>query len=203
MAIALHYILLVSFLWMFFEVFNLLVLVMRPSIKQKILVHFYWPIAYGLPLIVVASTTAISRCDYGSYAAIDYPEPISANCWLPRRNGRYWAFIGPSLFIILVNTVLIIILSVRLIHYQWKRTSYRASALNTSKSRTLANGFVSAIRGSLLLVPIVGFTWIFGAFAINSTDTPSLVFNWLFVLFNGLQGFFIFFLYCILKTEVS
>ena len=47
--------------------------------------------------------------------------------------------------------------------------------------------FSSAIRGSLLLVPIVGFTWIFGAFAINSTDTPSLVFNWLFVLFNGLQ----------------
>eukprot|EP00800_Vazella_pourtalesii_P023966 TRINITY_DN99_c0_g2_i6.p1 TRINITY_DN99_c0_g2~~TRINITY_DN99_c0_g2_i6.p1 ORF type:complete len:830 (-),score=148.43 TRINITY_DN99_c0_g2_i6:95-2251(-) len=201
-AVVLHYILLVSFNWMFFEILNLLVLIFKPRIKQKLIIHLYWPLAYGLPLIIVACTIGPSYCNYGNYKGISYPTPMSANCWLPRRGGNYWAFIGPSLFIIGVNSVMLFVLVIKLIHLKWAGKSYRASSLHKSTTHTLAEGFVSAIRATLLLLPIMGFTWIFGVFAINSQETLSLIFQWLFLIFNCLQGFFIFLFYCVLKTEV-
>ena len=45
--------------------------------------------------------------------------------------------------------------------------------------------FVQRCRQSFSLSCVLGFTWVFGFFAIH---TASMVFKWLFCIFNSLQG---------------
>ncbi|KAK9391509.1 adhesion G-protein coupled receptor D1-like [Crotalus adamanteus] len=50
-----------------------------------------------------------------------------------------------------------------------------------------------------VLLPILGSSWIFGVLAVNER---ALVFQYLFAIFNSLQGFFIFLFHCLLNSEV-
>lgn len=47
---------------------------------------------------------------------------------------------------------------------------------------------------------LLGLTWFFGLFAI---DEAALPFQWLFTIFNSLQGFFIFVFYTLTSPEVQ
>lgn len=47
---------------------------------------------------------------------------------------------------------------------------------------------------------LLGLTWIFGLFAIGEATE---VFQWLFTIFNSLQGFFIFIFYTLTSPEVQ
>jgi len=40
------------------------------------------------------------------------------------------------------------------------------------------------IKGSLILLPLLGLTWVFGLFAVNEN---TAVFAWLFTILNSLQ----------------
>ena len=42
----------------------------------------------------------------------------------------------------------------------------------------------SLIKGSLILLPLLGLTWVFGLFAVNEN---TAVFAWLFTILNSLQ----------------
>ena len=42
----------------------------------------------------------------------------------------------------------------------------------------------TAIKSTVILLPLLGLTWIFGLFAVNENTT---VFAWLFTIFNSLQ----------------
>ena len=44
------------------------------------------------------------------------------------------------------------------------------------------------------LVMMLGLTWLFGALTVRES---SIVFQYLFIIFNGFQGFFIFVFVCI------
>lgn len=52
---------------------------------------------------------------------------------------------------------------------------------------------------ALAIMSLLGLTWLFGALAIAEA---RLVFEYLFCIFNSLQGFFIFFFHCIRIKEV-
>ena len=87
----LHYILLVSFVWMLIEAINALILIKKPFINQFWLKIVYACVAYFSPLVVVGVTLGVSICDYGHYplASGGVAQVSTSNCWLPRRNGRY------------------------------------------------------------------------------------------------------------------
>ena len=56
------------------------------------------------------------------------------------------------------------------------------------------------LRRSIVLLPILGVTWSFGLLTFISS---TVVFHYLFTIFNSLQGFVIFFNFCIIDYEVS
>ncbi|CAG2222329.1 ADGRG6 [Mytilus edulis] len=56
------------------------------------------------------------------------------------------------------------------------------------------------LKGAIALIVLLGLTW---AFAIFSIDGGGIVFQYLFTIFNSLQGLFIFIFYCLLKTEAQ
>ena len=204
-AALLHYVLLVSFVWMLLEAINALILIKRPFINQLWLKVVYSTIAYLSPLVVVAVTLVVSICDYGHYplAGGAMAQTATTNCWLPRRNSRYWAFIGPALVIIAVNCVLLFAIITIILRLQFIRKKMVASTMKKSNTETLVKGLASAIKATVLMVPILGITWIFGIFALNSINVfVSQIFQWLFLIFNCNQGVFIFTFYCLLNEEV-
>lgn len=56
------------------------------------------------------------------------------------------------------------------------------------------------IKGALMLAVLLGVTWIFGFFQFGAT---SVIFSYIFVLFNSFQGIFFFFFHCLGNEKVS
>jgi len=58
----------------------------------------------------------------------------------------------------------------------------------------------SWIKGAVVLIVLLGPTWAFGLFYIN---TQSIVMAYLFTVLNSLQGVFIFVFHCLMNEKVS
>ena len=98
----------------------------------------------------------------------------------------YAALFAPSLLVLAANFVIFIFVLWRLYH------SHDASA---DKRDTI----LWRSRTGLAIMVLLGLTWVFGAFAIKDA---KLVFEYLFCIFNSLQGFFIFIFHCVRRPEV-
>jgi hypothetical protein len=55
------------------------------------------------------------------------------------------------------------------------------------------------VKGSIILLPLLGLTWLFGLLAVNQNTT---VFAWIFTLLNTLQGAAIFFFQVVRSDKV-
>ncbi|XP_052811923.1 adhesion G-protein coupled receptor D1-like [Mya arenaria] len=63
-----------------------------------------------------------------------------------------------------------------------------------------ADKIKTGLRSVCVLLPVFGITWLFGVFAVNK---DTVVFQYLFVIFNSLQGVLIFVVQCILDRKVQ
>ncbi|KAH9492880.1 Adhesion G-protein coupled receptor D1 [Bulinus truncatus] len=169
-AVVLHY----CFLLVFFN-FLCQSLVLYKSIYDttgKISTRMFLALMYGCPLIIVTITMAVTSLDgYGTVT----------HCWLSIDRGLIWAFIGPVIAVIFVNLiVLVLVIRVYL--------STRTLMIKTRADRTL-----SVIRAIIFLVPLFGLTWVFGLLTVY---TDHIVLQYLFVILNTFQGFFIYLFHC-------
>ena len=58
----------------------------------------------------------------------------------------------------------------------------------------------TSLKGTLILTPLLGTTWTCGFFAFGDA---TVVFSYLFVIFNCLQGVFMCAIYCVFNNEVG
>uniref|UniRef100_A0A2C9KDE4 G-protein coupled receptors family 2 profile 2 domain-containing protein n=1 Tax=Biomphalaria glabrata TaxID=6526 RepID=A0A2C9KDE4_BIOGL len=65
--------------------------------------------------------------------------------------------------------------------------------------KTHAERTMSAARTIVVLTPMFGLTWVFG---LVSMVFDLIVFQYLFVVLNTLQGLFIFLFYCLRQRQV-
>ena len=68
------------------------------------------------------------------------------------------------------------------------------------KKQPLTKRFARGLRASMIILPLLGVTWLFGILTMTSV---SLVFNYIFAILNSLQGFLIFVFHCVLNKQVS
>ena len=61
-------------------------------------------------------------------------------------------------------------------------------------------GLIGNIRISFICAVLMGLTWVFAIFAVGELRD---VFQWLFCIFNSLQGFFIFIFYTVRNKDVQ
>ena len=75
------------------------------------------------------------------------------------------------------------------------------SMLSTHRLRneTLARRFQRGLKASFVLLPLLGISWSFGVLTMSS---DKIIFNYLFAIFNSLQGLLIFVFHCILNKQV-
>ncbi|XP_066465857.1 adhesion G-protein coupled receptor D1 [Tiliqua scincoides] len=179
LAILLHFFFLSAFAWMLVEGFHLYSMVIKVFGSEESKHLLYYGIGWGCPLLicVISVTSAVE-----SYGEVH-------NCWLSLENGTIWAFVAPALFIIVVNICILVAVT---------RVISRISTDNY-KVHGDANAFKLTAKAVAVLLPILGSSWIFGILAVND---HALVFQYMFAIFNSLQGFFIFLFHCLLNSEV-
>uniref|UniRef100_A0A0N4Z3Y6 C-type lectin domain-containing protein n=1 Tax=Parastrongyloides trichosuri TaxID=131310 RepID=A0A0N4Z3Y6_PARTI len=177
-AILLHFLFLSAFCWMLVEgceLYRLLVKVFEPDETHM---HYYYAFSVFFPAIVVAFSAGFGWKNYGTF---DY-------CWIDAKSGLIWTFIGPIIFIILVNVIILfialkVVLSVR------------------SRDRKTGSKIMGWLKGSSTLLCLLGITWVFGF--ISAIRKVEPIFTFVFTILNSLQGIFIFVLHILLNDKIQ
>uniref|UniRef100_A0A8D2LBC1 Adhesion G protein-coupled receptor D1 n=1 Tax=Varanus komodoensis TaxID=61221 RepID=A0A8D2LBC1_VARKO len=186
LAVLLHFFFLSAFAWMLVEGFHLYSMVIKVFGSEESKHLYYYGIGWGSLL----KTLIFAACLFEPLGEQLSPRcPSLSSCWLSLEHGVIWAFVGPALFVIMVNIGILVAVT---------RVISRISADNY-KVRGDANAFKLTAKAVAVLLPILGSSWVFGVLAVN---VHALVFQYMFALFNSLQGFFIFLFHCLLNSEV-
>lgn len=180
-AIALHYLFLVSFCWMAVEgivLYLLLVKIFRTKTRPARDRTVFFMCSWGIPVIVVSGSAVLFHEGYGT----------EEFCWLSFERRFTWAFVGPVLLICLFNFICL-----------GKTFMIMSARGRTKKTDTTIEKIRYWSKGSALLSCLLGLTWILGVFVVNR-DTIFMAY--MFNIFNTLQGLFIFVFHCIGDEKV-
>lgn len=179
LAVLLHFFFLSAFAWMLVEGLHLYSMVIKVFGSEASKHIYYYGIGWGSPLVICVVSVTSALDSYGE----------GGNCWLSLEKGQIWAFVAPALFVIVVNIGILIAVT---------RIISRISTDNY-KVHGDANAFKLSAKAVAVLLPILGSSWIFGVLAVNDR---AIIFQYMFAIFNSLQGFFIFLFHCLLNSEV-
>ncbi|XP_052089256.1 adhesion G protein-coupled receptor B1-like [Mytilus californianus] len=184
-AVVLHYIFLVDFsmmLAMAIEIGFQVLYVLPTKSRVKWLI----PICWVAPTVIVGISMGATQLEgYGDTSDV---------CWLSVDNGLIWAFIGPALVIVLVNLVILVLVIRTLFR------TMRSKPGRSQQSKSRLEKTKSGVRSICVLAPLFGVTWVFGVLSISR---DLVVFQYLFAIFNSLQGFFIFVFHCLIDKKVK
>ncbi|KAM7441342.1 hypothetical protein ABFA07_009630 [Porites harrisoni] len=176
-AVFLHYLFMTAFTWMLVEGVHLYLKVVQVFKSENLKMFYYYASGWGFPLIPVSIAVALRPDSYGSREI----------CWLSMEDGTVWAFIGPVIAVITINSFILF----KVVH----TVVTSAKAVKNSEHMHVKAG----IKGLFVLMPILGVGWILGLFAVNKN---TIVFEYAFAIINGLQGLLIFLLHCAFNSEV-
>ncbi|XP_065911567.1 cadherin EGF LAG seven-pass G-type receptor 1-like isoform X2 [Dysidea avara] len=179
--ILLHYFFLAAFCWMLCEgimIYILLVKVFYNGFFKQL--PFHIAIGWGLPIPIVAVTAGLS---YDHYDDDDI-------CWLPKERGIMWAFLAPVIAIILCNTAVLVLTMYTIFKTSRKRMkNHQITKVEVGKRLLWA---------AVILLPILGSTWIIGMISVNNNFTG---FSWIFTILNSFQGMVIFIFYVVRNEQ--
>ncbi|XP_076659134.1 latrophilin Cirl isoform X4 [Halictus rubicundus] len=194
----LHFFFLCAFAWMFLEGFQLYVMLIEVFEAEKSRLRWYYLVAYGAPLLVVAISCIIDPLSYGT----------DKHCWLRADNYFIFSFVGPVIIVILANLVF---LSMAI--YMMCRHANTTVAMKSKEHSRLASAsgkeenalpnklqaHLAWLRGAIVLVFLLGLTWTFGLLFLNQA---TVVMAYIFSILNTLQGLFIFVFHCVQNEKV-
>ncbi|KAF8770287.1 Adhesion G protein-coupled receptor L3 like protein [Argiope bruennichi] len=167
----LQYSVLSAFFWMLLEGILLYRMVITVFQTKNIRTFVLYIVAYGIPAFIVVFCSAM------------YPTEMIREkyCWPAKEKGLIWSVLGPVVLIIVVNLIifgLTLNAAARINKMNFDNSSFE------SKKKTL----VQRSKGMVSLTCLLGFTWAIGFFYVPMKVVTAYV----FVVLNGLQGFFLF-----------
>ncbi|XP_028408039.1 adhesion G-protein coupled receptor G4-like isoform X2 [Dendronephthya gigantea] len=172
-----HFFLLATFSWMAVEGINMyLAFVKVMSAHVPRFVPKAVLIAWGFPGVVVVVTGAL---------AFDYYS-TDESCFL-HGIAFYISVFAPAAFVLFMNFIMFVL------------TMYSLSQMGKEVSQENKMTGYHRVKVALAITVLLGLTWFFGTLAIGSA---RLVFQYLFCIFNSLQGFAIFWFHCVRQPEV-
>ncbi|KAM9475724.1 adhesion G protein-coupled receptor D2 [Clarias gariepinus] len=182
----LHLFFLASFCWMLVEGLLLWSKVVSVNISEDRRMRFYYGLGWGLPVVIVSVTLTVSLKKYKA----------EQRCWLNTESDIIWAFVGPVLFVLMVNTVVLCRVVMVTVSSARRRAKMLAPS-SASKSKPMDLTW-AATRPVLILMPVLGLTWLCGVLV-----HLSVVLAYLFVALNAFQGLYIFLVYAVYNSEVQ
>ena len=67
------------------------------------------------------------------------------------------------------------------------------------QNKTQVEKVRTGVKASGVIPPLLGMTWLFGLLSFNS---DTVIFKYIFTIFNSLQGLMIFIFHCVLNKQV-
>uniref|UniRef100_A0A8C4QXM3 Uncharacterized protein n=1 Tax=Eptatretus burgeri TaxID=7764 RepID=A0A8C4QXM3_EPTBU len=189
-AAVLHFCLLSSFSWMAIQAFHLymnLIQVFNTYIHRYILKLSLF--GWGLPALIVTLLLGIGQNKIYGYTAFSSSSSVAKAegfCWFSSKTALYASVLPYCGTILILNTALFFLVMGQLY-------GPRADA----KGKTIK--VIQQVKGLFGLTLLLGLSWIFNLFA---WDKAHIVFVYVAVICNSLQGFFIFIFYCLLKENM-
>ncbi|CAG2198997.1 unnamed protein product [Mytilus edulis] len=177
-AVALHYMFLTDFALMLAEGIHIvrMVVIIFPT---RSIVYKLIPACWIVPAGIVGISASSTKLEgYGNQQF----------CWLTLESNLIWAFIGPALLVIMINFIIIILT----VH---KMMTTRGLAAKSLKEKSKIG-----LKSICVILPLFGVTWVLGAFSVND---DLVIFQYLFAIFNSLQGLFICVFHCFLNIQVK
>ncbi|KAF4797730.1 adhesion G protein-coupled receptor D2 [Turdus rufiventris] len=189
----LHLFFMAAFSWMLVEGLLLWSKVVAVNMSEDRRMKFYYVTGWGicnssalrLPILIVGVTLATS---FNNYVAANH-------CWLNVQTNVIWAFVGPVLFILAVNTL--VLLRVVMVTVASARRRLKMLSPNSSLESQLGTQIWATAKPVLVLLPVLGLTWVCGVLV-----HLSIVWAYIFIVLNSLQGLYIFLVYAIYNSEV-
>ncbi|XP_078090948.1 adhesion G protein-coupled receptor E5-like [Mustelus asterias] len=175
----LHYLFLTCFMWMLLEGIQLYLMMVKVFLSQSLRGKYTYPVAYGIPAIIVIISAASNPTGYGTR---EY-------CWLSLERGFRWSFVGPLCVICLVNLAFLILTIWKLVQ---KFNTINPERPILQKMRI----FIVTAFAQLVLL---GCSWIFGVFHFQER---TIALAYIFTILNSFQGVFIFILHCLNNKQV-
>ncbi|KFO99110.1 putative G-protein coupled receptor 144, partial [Calypte anna] len=182
---SLHLFFMAAFSWMLVEGLLLWSKVVAVNMSEDRRMKFYYVTGWGLPVIIVGVTLATS---FNKYVADNH-------CWLNIQTNVIWAFVGPVLFILAVNTF--VLLRVVMVTVSSARRRSKMLTPNSSLENQLGIQIWATAKPILVLLPVLGLTWVCGVLV-----HLSIIWAYVFIVLNSLQGLYIFLVYAIYNSEV-
>ncbi|XP_078105741.1 adhesion G protein-coupled receptor D2 [Sander vitreus] len=181
----LHLFFMASFSWMLVEGLLLWSKVVSVNISEDHRMKLYYIIGWGLPVLIVGVTLAVS---VDEYKADDH-------CWLNVKTDTIWAFVGPVIFVLAVNAVVLF----RVVMVTVSSARRRAKMLSPSSAAKMQTFDLTwaVTRPVLILLPVLGLTWLCGVLV-----HLSVVVAYVFIALNATQGLYIFLVYAVYNSEV-
>ncbi|XP_071943681.1 adhesion G-protein coupled receptor G7-like [Antedon mediterranea] len=173
----LHYFLLSSIFWMTVQavmMYYLFVKVLNSHVSNFLLKSILF--AWGTPAVIVLATIFVNVDEY-----VDE----NNHCFLVLSR-MYVSVAVPVAIALLFNaTVFILVMHSLSQHGKFQRQK--------------KNDGIRMLQNAISITLVMGLTWLFGFFAIGEA---SRINNLLFCIFNTLQGFLVFVMYCVRNKEV-
>ncbi|XP_022914827.1 latrophilin Cirl isoform X4 [Onthophagus taurus] len=194
----LHYFFLCAFFWMFFEGFQIYVMLIEVFEVEKSRIRFYYITSYVIPLIIVIVSAIIFPQGYGT----------DQYCWLKPENYFIYSFVGPVILILLANVLFLGMAIVMMCRHSTSNVSIKnkehskLASTSGKEENALQSKFqnpLTWLKGAVCLVVLLGLTWTFGLLYLNQ---ETVVMAYLFTVFNSLQGCFIFLFHCVQNEKV-
>ncbi|KAM9858188.1 adhesion G protein-coupled receptor D2 [Aulostomus maculatus] len=181
----LHLFFMASFSWMLVEGLLLWSKVVSVNISEDRRMKLYYIIGWGLPVLIVGVTLTVS---VNKYKADDH-------CWLNVKTDTIWSFVGPVVFVLAVNAVVLC----RVVMVTVSSARRRAKMLSPSSASKMQTFDLTwaVTRPVLILLPVLGLTWLCGVLV-----HLSVVVAYIFIALNAFQGLYIFLVYAVYNSEV-
>ncbi|NXH94802.1 AGRD2 protein, partial [Pachycephala philippinensis] len=181
----LHLFFTAAFSWMLVEGLLLWSKVVAVNMSEDRRMKFYYVTGWGLPVLIVGVTLATS---FNKYVAANH-------CWLNVQTNIIWAFVGPVLFILAVNTF--VLLRVVMVTVASARRRSKMLTPNSSLESQIGAQIWATAKPVLVLLPVLGLTWVCGVLV-----HLSIIWAYVFIVLNSLQGLYIFLVYAVYNSEV-
>ncbi|XP_072096767.1 adhesion G protein-coupled receptor D2 [Mobula birostris] len=183
--VLLHLFFMAAFSWMLVEGILLWSKVVTVNFSEDKRVKYYYLIGWGFPVSIVVITIATTGDGYMA----------DSHCWLNIASNVIWAFVGPVLFTLTVNTfVLCRVVVITVASFRRRSTMLVPGA---SLPHRLYIQMWVAIKPVVILLPVLGLTWFCGILV-----HLNIALGYVFVVLNSFQGLYIFLVYTLYNSEV-
>ncbi|NXB82577.1 AGRD2 protein, partial [Donacobius atricapilla] len=166
----LHLFFMAAFSWMLVEGLLLWSKVVAVNMSEDRRMKFYYVTGWGLPVLIVGVTLATS---FNKYVAANH-------CWLNVQTNVIWAFVGPVLCILAVNTF--VLLRVVMVTVASARRRSKMLTPNSSLESQIGTQIWATAKPVLVLLPVLGLTWVCGVLV-----HLSVVWAYVFIVLNSFQ----------------